>query len=158
MNKKVVSVKEALKKIASWCAYQERSQYETRQKLKATYLLSEEEIEWIIAELITQGYINEERFAKTLAGGKFRVKKWGKLKIRQALREHKITDYCIQQALKEISDEDYETTLREVLEKKNRQIIEKDIFKRKQKLAQYAIGKGYESDIVWDLIEEMLNS
>ncbi|WP_448530133.1 regulatory protein RecX [Raineya sp.] len=156
MEKKVVSVKEALQKMASWCAYQERSQYEVRKKLKETYLLDSEEMEWIIAELITQGYINEERFAKTFAGGKFRIKKWGKRKIRQALQMHHITEYCIKEALKEIPDEDYEATVRELLIKKNRQISERNPLKRKQKLAYYAIGKGFESDIVWDIVNEMV--
>ncbi|PKQ66548.1 regulatory protein RecX [Raineya orbicola] len=156
MNRKVVSLKEALQKTASWCAYQERSQYEVRKKLQETYVLEGEEIEWIIAELITQGYINEERFAKTFAGGKFRIKKWGKRKIRQALQMHRITEYCIKEALKEIPDEDYEATLRELLTKKNKQISEKNLLKRRYKLAQYAMGKGYESDIVWDILNEMV--
>ncbi len=156
MNRKAVSAKEALQKMVSWCAYQERSQYEARKKLKETYWLDNEEIEWVIAELVTQGFINEERFAKTFAGGKFRIKKWGKRKIRQALQMHHITEYCIKEALNEIADEDYEATVRELLMKKNEKISEKNPLKRKQKLAYYAIGKGFESDIVWDIVNEMV--
>lgn len=156
MNKKVVSIKEALQKMASWCAYQERSQYEARKKLKETYLLDNEEVDWIITELVTQGFLNEERFAKAFASGKFRIKKWGKRKIIQALRMHHITDYCIGEALKEILDEDYQATVRELLMKKNGKISEKNLLKRKQKLAWYAISKGFESDIVWDIVNEII--
>lgn len=154
--KKAISVKEAINKMASFCAYQERSQAEVREKLYSEYLLSSEEIEFIIAELISQNFINEERFAKVYAGSKFRVKKWGKLKIKQALKQFHLTTYCIQQGLAEISDEDYEKTLRELLAKKSRQISENKPLKKKQKLLQYALGKGYEMDIVLDLIEEYL--
>lgn len=155
-TKKAISVKEAINKMASFCAYQERSQSEVREKLRSEYLLSSEEIEFIIAELITQNFINEERFAKVYAGSKFRVKKWGKLKIRQALKQFQLTAYCIEQGLAEISDEDYEKTLREILAKKSQQIFETNPLKKKQKLLQYAVGKGYEIDIVLDLVEEYL--
>ncbi|GAB4129200.1 MAG: regulatory protein RecX [Raineya sp.] len=152
--KKVISIKEAINKMASFCAYQERSQAEVREKLYTEYLLSSEEIEFIIAELISQNFINEERFAKVYAGSKFRVKKWGKLKIKQALKKFHLTEYCIKQGLAEIQDDDYEQTLRELLSKKSKQISEGNPLKKKQKLLQYAIGKGYEMDIVLDLIEE----
>jgi regulatory protein len=155
-TKKAISVKGAITKMASFCAYQERSQQEVREKLYAEYSLDAEEIEFVIAELIGQNFINEERFAKVFVGSKFRVKKWGKIKIQQALKKHRLSSYCIQEGLKEIEDEAYEKVILEVLQKKNKQITEPNPLKRKQKLLQYAVSKGYETDIVLDLLEEIL--
>jgi len=151
---KNISIKEAISKMASFCAYQERCQAEVRAKLTSEYDLNPDEIEFIIAELISQGFINEERFAKIYAGSKFRVKKWGKLKIRQALKQFQLTNYCIEKGLAEIADEDYETTLRELLTKKSKQTTETNPIKKKQKLLQYALSKGYEMDIIVDLLDE----
>lgn len=153
-SKKHISVKEAITKMASFCAYQERCQAEVREKLYAEYYLNPEEIELIIAELITQNFINEERFAKIYAGSKFRLKKWGKLKIKQALKQFHLSIYCIDQGLAEIADEDYEATLRALLAKKSKQTTETNPLKKKQKLLQYALSKGYEMDILLDLLDE----
>ncbi|MCU0439753.1 MAG: RecX family transcriptional regulator [Raineya sp.] len=154
--KKAVSVKGAITKMAAFCAYQERSQQEVREKLYSEYMLDSEEIEFVIAELIGQNFINEERFAKVFVGSKFRVKKWGKLKIKQALRKYQLSTYCINQGLAEITDEEYEKTILEVLKKKNKQVAEPNFLKRKQKLLQYATSKGYEMDIVLDLLDSIL--
>lgn len=156
MKKKKLPTEEVLKKVASWCAYQERSVYEVKKKLMENYELKDIEIEQIIDKLISQNFVNEERFAKAFAAGKFRIKKWGKGKIRQALQAYRIAEKLIQKALQEISDEEYLTTLQEILIKKNQQVNEKDLKKKKQKLAFYAINKGYESDIVWDIVETVL--
>lgn len=142
--------------MASFCAYQERCQAEVREKLYAEYYLSSEEIEFIIAELITQKFINEERFAKVYASSKFRVKKWGKLKIKQALKQFQLTAYCIEKGLSEITDEEYEATLRDLLAKKSKQICENNPLKKKKKLLQYALGKGYEMDIILDLLNDFM--
>ena len=155
-DKKHISVKEAIKRMASFCAYQERCQAEVRAKLTSEYDLNPDEIEFIIAELISQGFINEERFAKIYAGSKFRVKKWGKLKIEQALKQFQLTNFCIEKGLAEITDEEYETTLREILVKKSKILKENNPLKRKQKLLQYALSKGYEMDIVLDLLDEYM--
>jgi len=154
--RKAISVKGAITKMASFCAYQERSQQEVREKLYSDYMLDSEEIEFVIAELIGQNFINEERFAKVYVGSKFRIKKWGKLKIKQALWKYQLSTYCINQGLAEIADEDYEKTITEVLVKKNKQIAEPNFLKRKQKLLQYATSKGYEMDIVLDLLDGIL--
>ncbi|KOY85499.1 hypothetical protein AD998_04430 [bacterium 336/3] len=154
--RKATSVKGAITKMASFCAYQERSQQEVREKLYSEYMLDSEEIEFVIAELIGQNFINEERFAKVFVGSKFRVKKWGKLKIKQALRKYQLSNYCINQGLAEITDEEYEKTILEILKKKNKQISEPIFLKRKQKLLQYATSKGYEMDIILDLLDAIL--
>ena len=101
---------EAIEKMKKYCAYQERSQSEVRQKLYS-YELSNNEIENILCVLIEQNFINEERFAKTFARGKFRQKKWGKVKIKQHLKQKQISDYCIQTGLEEIDTDDYLTAL-----------------------------------------------
>ncbi len=90
----------AKQKIAHYCAYQERCQQEVRSKLYQ-YGLYKNQVEETLAWLITEGYLNEERFAKTFAGGKFRVKKWGKLKIEQALKQKQLSSYCIRKGMAE---------------------------------------------------------
>lgn len=152
------SVKDAFLQMGNFCAYQERSQQEVRDKLYEKYVFNEEEVEFIIARLIEEGYVNEERFAKIYAGSKFRVKKWGRLKIRQALKQQGISDYCIRQGMAEIDDEAYEESLHSLLEKKNKLLSEKNPLKRKQALLRYALGKGYESDLVWATLETLLEN
>lgn len=151
-TKKKHSPEEAFLKIQSWCAYQERCQQETRDKLY-DYGLWPEAIENIIADLISQNFIDEERFAKAFAGGKFRIKKWGRVKIKIALKQKRISDYCIKKALQEISEEDYFKTLQSVLEKKEKQLQEKNPIKRKYKLLQYAYSRGFEQDLVLDALK-----
>ena len=107
---------EALEKLKNWCAYQERSQFDVRKKL-FSYKLSEEEGEQLIAQLIEENFLNEERFAMAFAGGKFRIKHWGKQKIKIELKKHKVSDYCINRALAGLGEENYEAELKKLLEK-----------------------------------------
>lgn len=146
-----------LQKAASYCAYQERTQDEVRQRLKKWNVWGEEADE-LIAELISQNYLSEERFAKSFAGGKFRVKSWGKMRIKQELHRRGLSEYNINQAMDAIGNEDYRSGLRTLLEKKlvMLQRTEPDAFKLKQKLARYAIGKGYEGEMVWAMVAELL--
>lgn len=146
-----------LQKAASYCAYQERTQDEVRQRLKAWGVVGDE-AEELIAELITLNYLNEERFARTFAGGKFRVKKWGRLRIQQELSRRGLTDYAKQQALGEIEPEAYEQALRELLLKKLQllQRTENDPLHQKIKLMRYALSKGYEHELARSLTEELL--
>jgi len=145
-----------LQKAASYCAYQERTQDEVKQRLKKWNVWGDEADE-IIAELISMNYLSEERFAKTYAGGKFRVKNWGRMKIRQELNRRGLSTYSIEKGMNEIADEDYVSGLRELLSKK-RDLLSKtetDPFKLKQKLARFALGKGYESELVWKELGEL---
>ena len=152
-SKKKYSPQEAFLKIQSWCAYQERCQQETRDKLY-DYGLWTEAVENIIADLITQNFLNEERFAKAFAGGKFRVKKWGRVKIKIALKQKKISEYCIKKAMQEIDDDDYIKTIKLVLQKKSRTLQEKNPIKRKYKLLQYLYSRGFEQDLILDAMKE----
>jgi len=145
------SLKDALRKAALFCAYQERTQQEVRERLKEWGMLGDD-AEEVIAELIQQNYLNEERFAKSFAGGKFRVKGWGRRKIRQHLQQRGITGYNLDQAMNEIAPADYRTTLTELLDKKRRTLRDDSPLIVKQKLVRYALSKGYESDLVWQVL------
>jgi regulatory protein len=152
---KKYSAQEAKEKIQQYCAYQERSHKEVRNKL-FSYGLYSGDVEEIIVHLITAGFLNEERYAKAYAGGKFRMKKWGRIKITHALEANGLTSNCIKSGLKEIDSEDYEKTLRDLLEKKSTQYEEENIFIKRDKLAGYAIQKGYEPELVWKTLRSIL--
>ncbi|HSZ24289.1 MAG TPA: regulatory protein RecX [Cytophagaceae bacterium] len=145
--------KEVLMKISSFCSYQERTQKEVREKLYG-YGLNKDTVEEIIVKLIGENFLNEERFAKIYAGGKFRIKKWGKKKIQEALKQKDISDYCIRQAIKEIPQDDYIITLKALIEKRDLMEKEKNSYKRKYKIAQYIIGRGFESELVWEILND----
>ena len=143
---------QALIKIRDWCAYQERCQQEARNKLY-DYGLKTDDVENIIAQLVNENFINEERFAIAFAGGKFRIKKWGKVKIKQELKAKRVSDYCIKKGLAVIDSTEYINTLKKVLALKAKSITEKNFLKKKHKLVRYALSKGYEQDIVFDLLK-----
>ncbi len=145
----------AYDKIARYCAFQERSHKEVRNKLY-TYGLYQSEVEEAISRLIGDGFLNEERFAKAFAGGKFRIKKWGRNKIVNALEGHGVTPNCIERGLREIDQPAYLDTLSGLLKKKLSQLKEFDSFKKRGRAARYAIGKGYESELVWRLLKELV--
>lgn len=141
-------------KAASFCAYQERTQDEVRQRLKDWNVWGDE-AEEIISELIQENFLNEERFAKVFAGSKFRVKKWGRRKIMFELKKRRLSDYCIKAGMNEIDDEDYYETLKTLIEKKKHDYRkEENEYKLNQKVAQFAVGKGYESGLIWEILRE----
>lgn len=147
-NKKRHTPSEALVKAQKYCAYQERCHQEVRNKLYELGLYPNE-VEEVIMQLIEQNFLNEERFAIAYAGGKFRTKKWGKNKILQELKLRKISDYCIRMGMKEIPDRDYIKTLNQLITKKEKEVRESNLFKKRQKIAKYLITKGYEPELVW---------
>ena len=142
-----------LAKAQAFCSYQERYQQEVRNKL---YLwgLWKNEVELIIAELVSTNFINEQRYATTFAGGKFRIKKWGRLKIKAELKKRNIADYCIKIALQEINEVDNAKTINKIISEKAKTIKATDIFTRKHKIAAYLMSRGFESERVWELIEK----
>lgn len=143
-----------LNKARKYCAYQERSQQELRDKLYDLGLFRKD-VEQVIVAMIEEGYLNEERFAIAYAGGKFRVKQWGKVKIRLALKQKRVSEYCIKKALAQISEKEYESTLQKVIATQSRKISEKNILKKNYKLAQYAIGRGFEPEMVWEQLKHI---
>ena len=142
---------QAFLKARDWCAYQECCQQEVRNKLYG-YGMKTNDVEELIARLVSENFVNEERFAKAFAGGKFRIKKWGRVKIKQELKARRISDYCIQKGLKEIDNAAYTKTLKTLLNKKATEIKESSAIKKKYKLVRYALSKGYEQDLVFDLL------
>ena len=145
--------KDAYLKAMRFCAYQERCHQEVVEKLSELGVYGTD-AELIISELIQENYLNEERFAKILAGSKFRVKSWGRIKIRQELKMRKVSEYCINEAMKEIEDTDYEKTLRKLIEVKSVTLKKGNPLQRNYKLAAYVIGKGFEPELVWEQIKK----
>jgi regulatory protein len=151
--KKKFTPSEARQKIYRYCAYQERSHHEVRDKLYS-YGLFKDEVEEVLSQLITEGFLNEERFAKAFAGGKFRMQKWGRIKIIHELEARGLTPNCIKAGLKEIDEQSYLITLRELLNRKAGETSEENIFVKRDKLARYAIQKGFEPELVWSIIKD----
>lgn len=154
---KIITPLVALEKIKSWCAYQERSQHETRLKLTG-FKLEEETIDSILAELIEQNFLNEERFALAFTSGKFKIKQWGKIKIRLGLKQHRVSDYCINKALKSIDGDEYDLVIKKVIEKKARLLKFNDKQKRYYTLLNYAASRGFERDLVIEQLNLILNN
>jgi regulatory protein len=154
-NKIPLSPDLALHKMKSWCAYQERSQDETRRKLYE-YNLSPEETDQIIADLISENFLNEERFAMAFAGGKFRIKQWGRSKIKMELKKHKVSDYSINKALKSIDAADYEKAIVKTIEKKRKLLKVNDPRKQFYALLTYLASRGFESDLVTEQLNNIL--
>jgi len=154
-DKKIIKITDphkAFVKAQKYCAYQERSQQEVRDKLYS-WGLWKRDVENIIAELITSGFLKEERFAIAFAGGKFRMKGWGKNKIKHALEFKRVPGKLISKALSEIDERDYEKTLKKILADRSKEVREKNPLKKNYKVAQYAISRGFEPELVWSFLK-----
>ncbi len=149
--KKYTSKADALVKLQRYCAYQDRCHSEVRSKLIELGCYGQD-LEEVMASLIEEKFLDEERFARSFARGKFRMKQWGRTRILQELKLRKISDYCLRKAMEEIKEADYLETLKAVLEKRAGHIAEADDFARKGKLAQYAMSRGFEAELVWNLL------
>jgi len=147
---------QALQKLKHFCAYQERSHAEVRDKLYSLGLWKQD-VETAMSQLIEEDYLNEERFAKAFAGGRFRMKHWGRVKIRSELKQRQVSEYCIKKAMKEIHDDDYMAMLAKLLQQKLATLKgEKNVLVRKRKLLDYLLQKGYEYDLVMQSINERI--
>ncbi len=152
-NKRLTyTVEEAKKKLENYCAYQDRCHKEVEQKLYEMQMITQAK-EVIIMHLIEYNFLNEERFAKSFARGKFRIKHWGKQRIIRELKIRDISEYNIKQALKEIADDAYFKTLELLVQKKKDIIKEENFYKKKKKIYDFLFRKGYETN----LINEILN-
>jgi len=143
---KITDEKVALSKAEHYCAYQERSQQEVRDKLYDWGLWTSA-VENIISKLIEENFLNEDRFAKAYVRGKFNQKHWGKIKIKQGLQLKKVSPPLIKKALLTIDLDDYIATLTAVIEKKARTLTERNEIKRRYKLQQYALSRGFEPEL-----------
>ena len=150
-RKKVYSKKEGFLKACNYCAYQERSQNEVRSKLYDLGLYPSD-VELVISDLIQENFINEERFANAYTSGKFRIKGWGKKKIKQGLLLKRVPEKIIANALKKVDETQYLEKLSQLLLKKKDLLKEKNQLKERYKLTQYALLKGYESDLISDVL------
>ena len=152
MTKKVFTVDEIKRKLEHYCVYQDRCHKEVEQKIK-DYKLIPEAREQILLSLMKDNFLNEERFSKSFARGKFRIKKWGKVRIIRELKFRNISAYNIKSALKEINEDEYIATLYNLLAKKNEQVSEKNPFKRKKKIADYLLYRGFESNLIYEALK-----
>ena len=154
-TEKSYSLDEALKLLENYCAYQERCHKEVIDKLKKMRMIPEV-IDNIVVHLITHNFLNEERFAKAFARGKFRIKKWGKNRIVSELKFRQISKYSIESALKEIDLDDYYKTLHELTLKRIAQVNEKNYYKKKKKVADYLLYRGWESHLIYEKLNELI--
>ncbi|MBL7700974.1 MAG: RecX family transcriptional regulator [Ferruginibacter sp.] len=145
MNNRYHSKEEALQKAKQYCAYQERCHSEVKDRLYGLGM-NKKEADELLSELISENYLNEERFAIQFAGGKFRIKQWGRVKIKYALKQKQVSEYCIKKALKAIDEKDYIKTAEKLFEQKLKTLrSEKNIFTKKRKLQYHLVQKGFET-------------
>ncbi len=137
-----LSIEEAKLKMERYCAYQERSHYQVEKKLRDMGMIPEA-LDHIVLHLIRENFLNEERFAKAYVRGKFRQNKWGKVKIIQGLKQHRIHPKLIEKAILEIDEDEYNQTMIELIEKKRRQLKNAHLPKNQAKLANYLYQKGF---------------
>lgn len=149
---KVHTLLTALERARNYCAYQERCQQEVRDKLYELGL-HQQEVEQGISILVSEGFVNEERFAVAYAGGKFRIKKWGKVKIRAGLKARKISDYCIRKALQAIDDKEYEQALQKTISDGLKKASKYKEPLRTRAAVRYAISHGFEPEHVWSAVK-----
>ena len=153
MYKKYLTGEQAFQKLKHYCAYQERCHSEVKEKLYSLGVWKKDQDE-IIAKLIEEGYLNEERFAIAFAGGRFRIKQWGKVKIKYELKQKKVSEYSIKKALKQIDEQEYLKTLKKLAEEKYASLKKEQYLVRKKKTMDYLIGKGYEMELVRRVVEK----
>ena len=141
-------------KAAKYCAYQERTQQEVRNKLYQ-YGLYSGAVEEVLSELISDNFVNEERYAQAFCRGKFGQNKWGRVKIELELKQKGLSPYCVRKGLKEINEADYLRQLLKLCQRKWNALEGEQLYPRKNKTARYLMGKGYESALVWQTLEDM---
>lgn len=155
-KKNVLSVEAIKRKLEQYCIYQDRCHKEVEQKL-TEYNLIPQAKELILLHLLEHNFLNEERFSKSFARGKFRIKKWGKQRIVRELKFRNISAYNIKSALKEIDEQDYINTIYQLVEKKNNTILESNIFGKKKKIINHLLYKGYETDLIFKIVNEIVD-
>ena len=144
-----------LQKMMKYCAYRERCHQEVRTKL-LEHKIYGDELEEIIATLISENFLNEERYARAFVRGKFRINQWGKQKIKQGLKAKNISDYCIRKGFEEIDEEEYLATINSLITKRITKTKAQNAFELRNKLVTYLVNKGYETDLAWQKVKEMV--
>ena len=158
-RKQQLSKEQALQKLRHYCGYQERCHAEVKEKLYS-FGLRKQMVEESIAQLIEEDYLNEERFAIQFAGGKFRMKQWGRVKIKHALKQKQVSTYCINRAMKELDTEDYEKTLHKLARQKWDTVkgVGVNGFVKMAKTTDYLLQKGFEPELVRAVIAQLKES
>jgi regulatory protein len=148
-NRKQLTKEQAFQKAKHYCGYQERSHTEVKEKLYS-FGLYKQQVEELLSQLIEENYLNEERFAVQFAGGRFRMKQWGRVKIKYELKQKRVSEYCIKKALKEIDEEDYLSTLQKLATKKWATIKGEGVnhYVKLSKTTDYLLQKGYEPELI----------
>ncbi len=154
-TKKTYTLQEATQKMEHYCAYQERCHQEVRQKLEAMHMIPEA-IDVIMVHLLEHNYLNESRYAKTFVSGKFRIKKWGRGRLAYTLKQKGVSKVNINAALAEISDAEYIEVFHGLAEKKANSITESNVFKKRKKLIDYLLYRGWESHLVYEKANELI--
>lgn len=149
---KLYDVQDAREAIRRYCAYQERSQHEVSERLQSMGLIPMV-VDLLMVELIEQGFVNELRFAEAFARGKFRQKGWGRIKIREKLRQRKVSSACIQLALESLDDEEYLDHLSQLAVWKWGKTQESNAFVRKQKVMGFLYQRGFEYDLIREAVD-----
>lgn len=156
MLRKSLSPDQAWQKIRHYCAYQERSHYEVRERLFG-FGLRKKEVEMLLSRLIEEDFLNETRFAARFAGGHFRTKKWGRLKIMYALKQRQVSSFNIQAGLKDIDEADYRSALQKLAAGKWKSLVGEQYLSRQVKTVQYLLRKGYETTLVQEVMLQIRN-
>lgn len=149
LSRKQLTKEQALQKARHYCGYQERSHLEVKEKLYS-FGLYKQQVEEILSQLIEENYLNEERFAIQFAGGRFRMKQWGRVKIKYELKQKRVSDYCIRKALKEINEDDYLVTLQKLAAKRWNTVKGEGVnqYVKLSKTTDYLLQKGYEPELI----------
>ncbi|WP_258848551.1 regulatory protein RecX [Polaribacter sp. WD7] len=154
IKKPSFTVDEIKRKLEQYCVYQDRCHKEVAQKMRDFNLIPEAK-EMILLSLIQDNFLNEERFAKSFARGKFRIKNWGKQRIIIELKFRDISAYNIKTALKEIDEQEYIASIYRITENRNEVLSESDGYKRKKKLIDFLMRKGFETELIYKVVNEV---
>lgn len=155
MQRKTFTVEEAKRKLEYYCAYQDRCHKEVEKKLHELNMIPEAQ-EILIIHLIENDFLNEERFARSFTRGKFRIKKWGRQRIRRELKMKNISDNNIKMALSTIDDLEYENVFHELSKKRVAELKDSNKYKKRKKLADYLLYRGWESHLVYKKVTELI--
>lgn len=153
---KILTKEQAFQKLKHYCGYQDRCHREVKTK---AYLLGlrKSDVEELVSKLIEEDYLNEERFAKLYAGGKFRMKHWGRIKIKSELKQKQVSEYCINKGLKEINEKEYLSVLNKLAKKKWDEVKGKgvNLFVKMTKTRSFLLSRGYESELISTVLNDL---
>ncbi len=153
MYKKSLTKEQALQKLKHYCAYQERAHSEVKEKLYDLGIWKKDHDE-IISTLIEENYLNEERFAIAFTGGKWRVKHWGRVKIKYELKQKQVSEYCIKKAMKQIDEDEYMAVLQKMADERYASLKSDQYLVRKKKTMDFLMARGFEMDLIRKAVED----